>query len=102
MKMDVSKLRLGIENGHEMHFFGQKILHVFAQNNPKIQIFVWDKMTEKKNFPFSVILSKTNICLRRNDRKREILFFGTCGRNKYLGTDPSKKIKICCLILLTN
>ena len=88
MKMDVSKLRLGIENGHEMHIFGQKILHVFAQNNPKIQIFVWDKMTEKKNFPFSVILSKTNICFRRNDRKREILFFGHCDQNKYFGKNP--------------
>jgi hypothetical protein len=30
MKMDVSKLRPGIENGHEILVFGQKILHVFA------------------------------------------------------------------------
>ena len=45
-------------------------------------------MTEKKKFPFSVILSKTNICFRRNDRKREFLFFGHCVQNKYFDKNP--------------
>ena len=57
---------------------GNSLSWVFAE------IFILVTMTEKKNFPFSVIASKTNICFGQNDRKREILFFGHFVPNKYL------------------
>jgi len=71
---------------------GRKSYMFLHKTTQKNQIFVLYMMTEKKNFPFSVILSKTNICFRRNDRKREFLFFGHHVQNKYLDKTHNKEI----------
>ena len=73
-------------------FLGRKSYMYLHKTTPNIQIFVLDTMSGKKKFPFSVILSKTNICFRRNDRKREFLFSGHCVQNEYFGKTHKKVI----------
>ena len=61
-----------------LYHMPEKRLWVFAE------IFVSDTMSGKNKFPFSVMVSKTNICFWQNDRKRQILFSWHFVQNNYL------------------
>ena len=55
------------------------------------QLFVCDRMTRKKKFPFFVIWSKTNICFCMMTKKGKFLFFWSCDQKQIFNFNKCPK-----------
>ena len=71
-----------------------------SKRNKLKQLFVCHKMTNKKKFPFLVIMSKSNICFWTWWQKREFLFFGHVVKNKYLFWAIDQKREFLFLVIV--